>query len=151
MVPNFKSFRSTVEGWLYDRFNPYLKLLVDPVTGAPMGIQSQNIAGPDGVWAPVQLTAAQIAAPTAAMVADLWAKYQLDAAPYTLYRSNGSELVPMGMDAADGSTFPGSVTQTVAGVSLTIGPRSYAVVYAPMHIQGTLHVQGRLDVIARPF
>lgn len=45
---------------------------------------------------PVILTAAQIASPTAAMLADLSATYRLNVAPYTRYYSDGTGLVAGG-------------------------------------------------------
>lgn len=46
---------------------------------------------------PITLTAAQIAAPTAAQLANVFATYQLDVAPFTRYRSNGSALVDISL------------------------------------------------------
>lgn len=45
---------------------------------------------------PITLTAAQIASPDAATLANIWATYQLDVSPYTRYRSNGVALVGVG-------------------------------------------------------
>jgi len=154
MIPNFQSWRSTVNGWLTTRWVPELKLLVDPVVGAPMGIQSQNGNGPNGIWAPVQLTAAQIESPTDGMIEDLWAVYQLNEAPYTRYISNGTILVPLGNGSVDGTTYPEGLQTIPPGTPpLYIGPYTYRTTYAPMHIQSTggLHILGRLDVIERPF
>ena len=150
----FKSFRSTVTPFLPSAWIPGLKLLVDPGTGAPVGIQSQNANGPDGIWTPIDLTAAQIAAPTAAMLADLNATYRLNVAPYTRYISDGTQLVLAGGASADGNTFPGAVVQTVVPNTpeLDIGPNSYAVVYSPFTVQNAagVNVLGRLDVVSRP-
>ncbi len=88
----FQSFRSTVAPFLSRDAWKNLKFLVDPVTGAPAGIESPNANGPHGVWAPIDLTAAQIASPTALMLADLNATYRLNVAPYTRYVSNGTTL-----------------------------------------------------------
>jgi hypothetical protein len=43
-------------------------MLVDPITGAPAVPQNFDATGPDGIWTPVDVTAAQIAAPSAAMI-----------------------------------------------------------------------------------
>lgn len=43
-----------------------------------------------------QLSAAQIASPTAAQLANFQALYQLNVVPYTLYQSNGTALVTVG-------------------------------------------------------
>lgn len=152
----FKSFYSTVSPFRPTAWVPSLRLLVDPGTGAPVGIQSQNANGPDGIWTPIDLTAAQIAAPTAGMLADLNATYRLNVAPYTRYQSDGEFLVPLGRSSGvgDGSTFPGSVLQTVPPNTpeLLIGVDSYAVIYSPFTVQNAegVRVQGRLDVVSRP-
>ena len=65
----FKSFRSTITPFLPRNWFAAVQLLVDPTTGAPVGIQNFNDAGPDGIWTPVDVTAAQLEAPTAAMLA----------------------------------------------------------------------------------
>jgi hypothetical protein len=150
----FKSFRSSVTPFIATGWTNALKLLVDPQTGAPVGIQSQNANGPDGIWTPIDLTAAQIAAPTPAMIADLNATYRLSVAPYTRYQSDGTQLVAIGWEVGDGSTFPGSTLQTVPPGTplLTIGVNSYAYVYSPFTVQNAagVSVQGRLDVVSRP-
>src|SRR5512146_1644317 len=94
----FRSFRSTVTPFLpRDWFYP-VKVLVDPTTGSPTGIQSPNGGGPDGIWAPIDLSAAQITNPTAEILADLNATYRLNQAPYSRYYSNGESLVSIGDD-----------------------------------------------------
>lgn len=91
----FRSFQSTIAPFLSRKWPADLKLLVDPVTGSPTGIQSPNANGPHGIWSPVDLTAAQIASPTADMMADLSATYRLNVAPYTRYQSTGTGLIPL--------------------------------------------------------
>lgn len=98
----FRSFRSTVAPFAPRRIPNDLRLLVDPVTGSPVGIQSPNANGADGIWTPVDLTAAQIAVPTADMIADLNAVYRLNVAPYTRYQSNGTTLVAAGIPSLQG-------------------------------------------------
>lgn len=150
----FKSFWPTVVRWFPSHWNSNLKLIADAETGAPIGVQSQNANGPDGIWAPVPLSAAQIAAPAPAMLADLNATYQLNVAPYTRYQSDGTQLVALGGGNADGSSFPGTILQTVppGTPELDIGPNSYAVVYSPFTVQNDagVRVMGRLDVVTRP-
>jgi hypothetical protein len=103
----FQSFRSTVNGWVRgDRADSY-HVLEDPITGAPVGLQSKRGNGAQGIWTPIDLTAGQIASPTAEMIADLNAVFRLNVAPYTRYRSNGTTMVE-------------SVSGSVAG-SLTVG------------------------------
>lgn len=150
----FKSFLSTLRPWRPTSWNPSWKILADSLTGAPVGIQSQNANGPDGIWVPVDISAAQLSAPTAAMLADINATFRLDEAPYTRYQSDGNSLIPLGGGGVDGNTFPGAVVQTVPpGTSeVVIGPNSYAVVYSPFIVQNAagVVVRGRLNVIARP-
>jgi hypothetical protein len=128
----FKSFRSSVTPFIATGWTSALKLLVDPQTGAPVGIQSQNANGPDGIWTPIDLTAAQIAAPTALMLADLNATYRLSVAPYTRYQSDGTcwwrsaatvptEQLPRRGPADGASNTP----------LLTIGAGSYATSIRP--------------------
>lgn len=99
MIPLFKAFRSTVTPPNERVLGPFDRLLVDPATGAPVGILNQSANGPDARFTPVNLSAAQIASPTAAMLADLDAVYRLDSAPYTRYTSNGTSLVAFGTAA----------------------------------------------------
>jgi hypothetical protein len=67
---------------------------------------STSYVGPGGQWitvtdtpaasaglTPITVTAGEAAAPTAAMLANVWATYQLNVAPYTRYQSTGSAFV----------------------------------------------------------
>lgn len=92
----FHSFQSTVTPFRVGQAVALLKILEDPTTGAPVGIQSPRGNGPDGIWTPIDVTAAQIASPPASMVADLNAVYRLNVAPYTRYQSDGTALVGLG-------------------------------------------------------
>lgn len=95
-LPLFSTFYPTAVKWINAAFNvKELRIIRDNATGAPVGIVSPNANGPEGIWAPVPLTLAQIEAPTSAMLADLNATYQLNTAPYTRYRSTGEVLVPL--------------------------------------------------------
>lgn len=97
----FKSFQSTVTPFRIGQAVALLKILEDPTTGAPVGIQSPRGNGTDGIWTPIDVTAAQIASPPAAMIADLNAVYRLNVAPYTRYQSNGTALVGLGASQMD--------------------------------------------------
>ncbi len=97
----FKSFPSTVTPFRVGQAVALLKVLEDPTTGSPVGIQSPRGNGPDGIWTPIDITAAQIAAPTPAMIADLNATYRLSVAPYTRYQSNGTTLIALGSSQMD--------------------------------------------------
>lgn len=93
-MPIFKSFWSTVQIWRPSAWRQEYKIITDNNTGAPIGLLSMNANGPDGIWAPVPLSASQIASPAATILADLNATYQLNVAPYTRYYSDGDSLVP---------------------------------------------------------
>ncbi len=95
-MPIFQSFMPTVVKWVSSAWRDSYRVLVDNNTGAPIGLVSQNANGPQGIWTPTPLSQAQIDAPTAAMLADLNATYQLNVAPYSRYYSDGTELLPLG-------------------------------------------------------
>lgn len=88
----FKSYQSTVTPFVPHDVPGPQRLMSDPVTGAPVGIQTMSANGPDGIWTPVDITAAQASSPTAAMLADLNATYRLNVPPYTRYYSSGVSL-----------------------------------------------------------
>ena len=129
----FKSFRSTVTPFLLREWLPRLKLLVDPTTGAPTGIANPNDNGADGIWTPIDVTAAQINAPTPAMIADLNANYRLNVAPYTIYRSNGTALVGISGNNVQGPK--GLFGNVIAYAPLTITDPAGLVV------EGTISVR----------
>lgn len=154
MVP-FKAWLSTVNPFQPRGSLLPVRLLLDPITGAPTGIQNPNANGADGIWTPIDITAEQVDEPPAGMLADINATYRLNVAPFTRYRSNGVDaLVAEGGASPDGSTFPGAVLKTVpeGAPLLTIGPNSYAEVYEPFSVQSTagVSVQGLLVVKAAP-
>jgi hypothetical protein len=68
----------------------------------------------------VRLTAAQIASPTAAQLADRSVAYQLNVAPYTLYVSNGTQLVAIGSGGS------GGVALSAPGGSQSTGTVNFA-------------------------
>lgn len=49
-----------------------------------------------GSFTPIVITAAEQAAPTAAMLANIFATFQLDVVPYTRYRSDGTNMIAEG-------------------------------------------------------
>lgn len=63
--------------------------------------------------APVNLSAAQIASPTADLIANINANYRLNVAPYTWYQSNGTTLIAV--SAAGNASL--SATQTFTGTN----------------------------------
>lgn len=135
-IAPFRSFQSTVTPLRPSRIDPSLRLLSDPVTGAPAGIQSPNAGGPNGIWVPVDLTPAQILAPTAEMLADLNATYRRNVAPYDRLYSDGTQLVaffagdgPVTFTNANGSSVTLSSPASNAGLDLTINPDLIYAVY----------------------
>jgi hypothetical protein len=116
----FKSFISTVNPFRAGGIFATRRVLVDPVTGSPVGIQTDGANGPDGVWAPVDITATQVTNPPAAMLADLNATYRLNVYPYTRYTSDGTQLVVM--TPSDANYIPAD------------GPFANVLLYAPVTI-----------------
>lgn len=92
----FSAFRSTVTPFLDRLISSTDRWLVDPTTGAVTGVKNPNANGPDARFVPVDITSAQLNAPTAAMLADLDATYRLNEAPYPRFQSDGTYLVPLG-------------------------------------------------------
>lgn len=132
-LPLFQSFFPTARKWINTGWRDTFKVIVDNATGAPIGLTSQNANGPQGIWAPTPLSAAQIAAPSASMIADLNATFQLDTAPYSRYRSDGIQLVPL--DSESGMIIP---------------PGFNEIVFSPLVVTeagGPLVVQGGLRVV----
>lgn len=135
----FKSFRSTFAPFLSRSIPNNLKLLVDSTTGAPAGIENWNANGADGIFVPIDLTAAQIAAPTALMLADLNATYRLNATPWTRYYSNGAELTPI--------TSTTALSRLIAPASAAryINPQVVAPMATPPVISQSLSVPSGLS------
>lgn len=134
-VTIFKSFLSTVTPFRPAGIFAQRRVLVDPITGSPVGIQNDGANGPDGIWVPVDVTAAQINSPTAGMIADLNATYRLNVAPYTRFVSNGTRLVSQDPSAQD--------------IIPATGPFANVVLYAPVTITAPdgLTVLGQARVI----
>ena len=144
-MPIFKSFQSTVTPLHSRRVPRDWNLLADPNTGAPAGIQNPNANGADGIWTPIDLTAAQIASPDAEMLADLNAVYRLNVAPYTRYISNGTALVQQ----ASAASFSPRLVQTggVGGNGATAAftnqtPVITEVYIAEVFVPGAMSVTG---------
>lgn len=129
----------------------YTRLMHDPVTGAPVGIENPNANGADGIFVPVDLTAAQIFAPTAEMIADLNATYRLNVAPYTRYQSNGTTLVSIG-GGDQFQLYPTQQTIPPGTDAQLIPAGAYYNVYSPFTVQNAagVTVQGTLYVTNRP-
>ena len=92
-VPNFQTFQSTVTPFVPQSIQSTMRMLLDSASGAPVGMQSTSSNGPNAIWVPVDLTAAQIASPTQAMLDDLNSTFRLNEAPYTRYVSDGTQLL----------------------------------------------------------
>lgn len=73
----------------------------------------------------VDMSAAQIASPSSAQIADTNTLYQLNTAPYTLYQSNGSGLVAIGSGGGGGDMYLANI-QAVTGLK-TFGTPGGAV------------------------
>lgn len=132
-IPNYATFFPDVARWISTRWRQEYRLIVDNDTAKPIGIVNQNAKGAQGIWALTPLSLAEIEAPTAAMLADLGATYQLNQAPYTRWRSDGIQLVPM--DDEGGTIIP---------------PGQNWIMFSPLQVTeagGPLIIQGGLRVI----
>lgn len=150
-IPIFQSFFPTVAKWVSSAWRSEYRVITDNNTGAPIGLVSPNANGPEGIWAPTPLSAEQIESPTAAMLADLNAVYQLNVAPYTRYESTGTALVPLGAGAIDGTTLPYGLQTIPAGTPrLVLGSLSTDIVQSPFTVQNAAGVliEGHLVVVS---
>lgn len=142
----FASFQSTVNRFVRGRRAADFHVLEDPITGAPAGLQSRGANGPDGIWAPVQVTAAQIASPSALMIADLNATYQLNVAPWSRYRSDGTNLVLI-VSTSDSPNFTGTTTFT--GATQVNGQATFFLpIIAPENFPGTIILYAPVTITA---
>lgn len=129
----FKSFLSTVSPFKPAGIFGTRRVLVDPTTGAPVGIQNDSANGPDGIWTPIDITAAQAASPTAAMLADLNAVYRLNIAPYTRFVSTGQSLTAYG--GTGGADVIPSWMNAIYYAPLTITNIDGLTVYGQVRVQ----------------
>ncbi len=132
-IPIFKSFISTVNPFRPGGIFATRRVLNDSITGAPVGIQTDRANGPDGIWAPIDITAAQVTSPTAAMLADLNATYRLNAAPYTRYVSNSQALVAYA--GGGGSDIIPAWMNTILYSPLTITNPDGLIVYGQVRVE----------------
>jgi hypothetical protein len=147
------TFRSTVTPPTPETIRSTTRLLVNPNTGAPMGIENQSANGADAMITPIDITAAQLASPTAAMIADLDSTFRLNVAPYTRYQSNGTTLVGLAEAPDEFIGIAASLsTVPVGNPGLTVGPNSQAVIYGAFTVKnaGGVTVQGTLRVYNWP-
>lgn len=137
-VTVFKSFVSTVSPFKPAGIFATRRVLVDPTTGAPVGIQTDGANGPDGIWTPIDVTAAQVTNPPAGMIADLNATYRLNVAPYTRYRSDGTRL--LSLDPGENAVIPAD------------GPFANVLLYSPVTISDPsgMTVLGQARVVSFP-
>ncbi len=131
-MPAFRTFFPDVTRWMPTRWRQEYKLIFDNNTGVPVGIQNQNANGADGIWGLTPLSQAEINAPSAAMLADLAATYQLNEAPYSRYYSNGTELVPF--DDSGGMVIPPGVNE------VWFSPLIITELNGPLKIEGGLRL-----------
>ena len=104
--PIFQTFYPTAVKWISSAWRNSYRIIVDDKTGAPVGLVSQNANGPQGIFGPTPITSVQLASPTAAMLADLNATFQLNVAPYSRYISDSVQLVPLGGSSEGGTLIP---------------------------------------------
>lgn len=130
----FKSFLSTSNPFRQGGILSNWNILVDPTTGAPVGIQNKNANGPDGIWTPIDVTAAQVTNPPASMLADINATYRLNVAPWTRYTSNGTQLVSSASGTADVVPATGLFANMIAYSPLTIDAPDGLTVFGQLRV-----------------
>lgn len=97
--------------------------------GTILGLLSSRAQAPDFRPYPIPFTAAEIAAPTADMLADTRSVYALSTAPFTRYRSNGSALVVIG-DAGILATTPAKLVV----INVTVGTLAAGDITGASHV-----------------
>lgn len=132
-IAPFKSFLSTVNPFKQAGIFATRRVLADSITGAPVGIQNDSANGADGIWAPIDVTAAQVATPSAAMLADLNSTFRLNVAPYTRFVSNGTALVSFG--GAGGSDVIPAWMNTILYAPLTITAPDGLTIFGQVRVQ----------------
>lgn len=131
-IPNFLTFYPDVVRWVSTKFRQEYRLIVDNETAKPIGIVNPNANGAQGIWAMTPLSSAEVLAPTAAMLADLGATYQLNQSPYSRYYSDGTQLVPL--SAESGTIIPPGFNEIV------FSPLVVTEAGGPLIIEGGLRV-----------
>lgn len=131
-MPAFTTFFPSAARWISTRFRQEYRLIIDEATAIPKGIVNQNANGAQGIWGLTPISAAQVADPPAAMLQDLAATFQLDESPYSRYRSDGTQLLPL--DGTAGEVVP-------PGVNVVwFSPISITEANSPLIIQGGVRV-----------
>lgn len=133
-IAPFKSFLSTVNPFKQAGIFATRRVLADSITGAPVGIQNDGANGADGIWAPIDITAAQAAAPSASMLADLNATFRLNVTPYTRFVSNGASLVAYGGTGGGADVIP-SWMNTILYAPLTISNVDGLTIYGQVRVE----------------
>lgn len=123
----FKAFRSTVTAFTERMISSSDRWLVDPVTGAITGVQNPNANGPDARFVPVDITGAQLLAPSPAMIADLDATYRMSVPPYSRYQSDGTQLVAIGGGGETETVIPPGMTYLLASPFTVAFPQEIIV------------------------
>ncbi len=126
-LPSFTTWFPTASRWVPIRWRQEYRLIVDNETAVPIGIVNQNANGAQGIWGMTPVSLAQVESPTADMLQDLAATFQLNQSPYTRYQSDGIQLVAIG-GGGGGTVVPPGVNEvwfsplqvTEAGGPLTI-------------------------------
>jgi hypothetical protein len=131
-IPPFQTFFPTVSRWLSARWRQEYRLILDNDTAVPIGIVNQNANGAQGIWGLTPLSQDQISSPSAGILADLNATYQLNESPYSRYRSTGSELLPL--DASGGVVIPPGV------IEVLVSPLTITADNSPFEIQGGIRL-----------
>lgn len=130
-IPNFFTFFPDAARWVSTRFRQEYRLIVNE-NAVPIGIVNPNANGAQGIWGLTPLTQDEVNAPTAAMLQDLGATYQLNVPPYSRYYSDGSQLVAF--DESGGIVIPPGVNE------VWFSPVIITEANGPLRIEGGLRV-----------
>ena len=131
-IPPFQTYFPSVVRWINIRWREQYRLIVNNDTAVPIGIVNQNANGAQGIWGLTPLSQDEVSAPSAAILADLGATYQLNVSPYSRFRSDGVTLLPL--DAEGGFIIPPGVNEIVFSPFVVTSSNS------PVVIQGGLRV-----------
>ena len=132
-LPSYTTFFPDVVRWVSTRFRQEYRLIIDNDTAVPVGIVNPNANGAQGIWGLTPISLAEAEAPTAAMIQDIGATFQVNQAPYTRYQSDGVQLVAIG-GTGGGTVIPPGVNE------VWFSPLTVTEAGGPLIIQGGLRL-----------
>ena len=142
-------FESTDEPLVPETISPHDQTLVNR-HGSIRGLRSAKGGNSrDFLPLPKPLTAAQIASPTQAMIDDTDATYQLNVAPWDRYRSDGTDLIPLGGSGG----VVGTISNFCGSLAAEVPVGAQAIFYDTLTVKedASLTVKGEARVGPWPF